>query len=48
MHIIFNDRQRHKMIGQRKISLFILAAVVQMFAHGLHAQLLAEKIPLGK
>lgn len=47
MHIIFNGHQK---INRRQttMSLFFYATAFQILAHGLHAQLLAEKIPLGK
>ncbi|XP_055317645.1 glutamate receptor 1-like isoform X2 [Sitodiplosis mosellana] len=48
MHIIFNRRQK---INRREVtmsSLLFYAIILQIFAvHGLNAQLLAEKIPLG-
>lgn len=48
MHII--DDRRQKMYSGRQIALSLIsyAIALQIFAHGLHAQLLTEKIPLGK
>lgn len=49
MHIILSRRRQNK--NRKEIamsSLLFYAIILQIFAHGLNAQLLTEKIPLGK
>lgn len=57
MHIIFSSRRQNIKKHQQRpwrrqhrtmSSLLFYASILQIFAHGLNAQLLSEKIPLGK
>lgn len=57
MHIIFSSRRQNIKEHQQRpwrrqhrtmSSLLFYASILQIFAHGLNAQLLSEKIPLGK
>lgn len=49
MHIIINRRRQKINRRERAVSsLLFYASILQIFAHGLNAQLLTEKIPLGK
>lgn len=48
MHIIYNRSLKMYSSRQKALSLISYAIALQIFAHGLHAQLLTEKIPLGK